>query len=118
MFANNHATPSTPPIMSQINLDVRISGTITVTEPLSMAGQIDGNIEAEILHITSTAVVIGDITAKNVVVDGKVTGNIVAEKVHLTAQAQVKGQIQCQGIMIDNGAYIDAKFSKEAGTHG
>ena len=118
MFANNRSTPSSPPIMSQINVDVRIRGTVTVSEPLIMAGQIDGNIEAEVLHVTSTAVVIGDITAQNIVIDGKVAGNIIAEKVHLTTEAWFKGKMQCQGIRIDNGAYIDAKFSKEAGTDG
>lgn len=118
MFANNRSTPPTPPIMSQINVDVRIRGTVTVSEPLIMAGQIDGNIEAEVLHVTSTAVVTGDITAQNIVIDGKVTGNIIAEKAHLTTGAQFMGKMQCQGIRIDNGAYIDAKFSKEAGTDG
>ena len=118
MFANNRSTPSSPPIMSQINVDVRIRGTVTVSEPLIMAGQIDGNIEAEVLHVTSTAVVIGDIMAQNIVIDGKVTGNIIAEKAHLTAGARFMGKMQCQGIRIDNGAYIDAKFSKEAGTDG
>ena len=103
MFANNRSTPSSPPIMSQINVDVRIRGTVTVSEPLIMAGQIDGNIEAD-------AVVIGDITAQNIVIDGKITGNITAENVHLTEKARFEGKMQCQCIRIDNGAYIDAKF--------
>ena len=110
MFANNHATPSTPPIMSQINVDVRIRGAVSLSEPLIMAGQIDGNIEAEVLHVTSTAVVIGDITAQNIVIDGKINGHITAENVHLTEKAQFEGKMQCQCIRIDNGAYIDAKF--------
>ena len=74
MFANNRPTPPTPPITSQINVDVRIRGTVTVSEPLMIAGQIDGNIEAKVLHVTSTAVVTGDITAQNIVIDDKVTG--------------------------------------------
>jgi len=118
MFANNRSTPPTPPIMSQINVDVRIRGTVSLSEPLIMAGQIDGSIEAEVFHVTSTAVVTGDITAQNIVIDGKINGNIVAENVHLTEKARFKGKMQCQGIRIDNGAYIDGKFSKEAGTDG
>ena len=118
MFANNRPTPPTPPITSQINVDVRIRGTVTVSEPLIMAGRIDGNIEAEVLHVTSTAVVNGDITAQNILIDGKVIGNIISKKVYLTAEARFKGKMRCQGVRIDNGAYIDAKFSKEVGADG
>jgi len=83
-----------------------------------MAGQIDGNIEAEVLNVTSTTVVTGNMTAQNIVIDGKFNGNIVAENVHLTEKVWFKGKMQCQGIRIDNGAYIDGKFSKEAETDG
>lgn len=116
MFGNSSPTPA--PQSSQINADVRIRGTVTVSEPLVMAGQLDGDIEADTLHITATARITGDVKAQNVTIDGTVLGSIVADKVHLTKSSYFEGQLQCQGVAIDNGAHIDAKFTKESVTNG
>jgi cytoskeletal protein CcmA (bactofilin family) len=48
---------------SQINEDVRIRGTITVSEPFVMAGQLDGDLNADTLHFVSTVIITGEITA-------------------------------------------------------
>jgi len=48
---------------SQINEDVRIRGTITVSEPLVMAGQLDGDVNADELYFKSTAIITGEIAA-------------------------------------------------------
>ena len=42
---------------SQINEDVRIRGTITVPEPLVMAGQLDGDVNADTLYVASMAII-------------------------------------------------------------
>ena len=118
MFGKNSVSPVAPPNHSQINEDVRIRGTITVSEPLFMAGQLEGDIKADILHIISTAIITGDVTAESVTIDGRVLGSIVADKVYLSATAHFEGQLLCQGVAIDNGAYVDAKFTKEPVTNG
>ena len=118
MFGKNSVSPAAPPSRSQINEDVRITGAITVSEPLVMAGQLDGDIKAEKLHVVSTAIIIGDVIAESVTIDGRVIGSIVADKVYLSATAHFEGQLNCQGIAIDNGAYVDAKFTKELVTNG
>ena len=118
MFGKNSVSPVAPPDHSQINKNVRIRGTITVSEPLVMAGQLDGDIKAEKLHVVSTAIIIGDVTAQSVTIDGRVIGSIVADKVYLSATAHFEGQLNCQGVAIDNGAYVDAKFTKELVTNG
>jgi cytoskeletal protein CcmA (bactofilin family) len=46
---------------SQINEDVRIRGTITVSKPLVVAGQLDGDINADTLHNASTAIITREI---------------------------------------------------------
>ena len=51
MFGKNSASPVAPLNYSQINEDVRIRGTITVSERPVVAGQLDGNIYADTLHI-------------------------------------------------------------------
>ena len=118
MFEKNSASPVAPPNHSQINEDVRISGTITVSEPLVMEGQLDGDIKADTLHIASTAIITGEVAAKSVTIDGRVLGSIVADKVFLSATAHFEGQLHCQDVAVDDGAHVNAKFTKEQVTNG
>ena len=118
MFGKNSANPVAPRNHSQINEDVRISGTITVSEPLVMAGQLDGDIKADTLHIASTAIITGEAAAKSITIDGRVLGSIVADEVFLSATAHFEGKLHCQNVAIDNGAYVVAEFTKELVTNG
>ena len=118
MFRKNRISARASRNPSQINENVRIRGTITVSEPLVMAGQLDGDINADTLHIASTAIITGEVAAKSVTIDGRVLGSIVADKVFLSATAHFEGQLHCKGVAIDNGAYVDAKFTKEPATNG
>jgi cytoskeletal protein CcmA (bactofilin family) len=118
MFGKNSVSPLVSSNQSQINEDVRIRGTITVSESLVMAGQLDGDINAETLHIAPTAIITGEVTAKSVTIDGKVLGRIVADTVFLSATAHFEGQLHSKGVAIDNGAYVDAKFTKEPAING
>ena len=102
----------------QINKDVRIKGTITVSEPLVMAGQLKGDIKGDTLHIASTAVITGEVAAQSLTIDGRVLGSIVADKVFLSATAHFEGQLYCQDVAVDDGAYVNAKFTKEPVTNG
>ena len=95
MFGKNRLSPVTPRNPSQINEDVRIRGTITVSEPLVMAGQLDGDVNADTLHVASTAIITGEITAQSLTIDGRVLGSIVAGKVFLSATAHFEGQLYC-----------------------
>ena len=118
MFGKNSVSPVAPPDHSQINKNVRIRGTITVSEPLVMAGQLDGDVNADTLHVASTAIITGEITAQSVTIDGRVLGSIVAGKVFLSATAHFEGQLYCQDVAVDDGAYVNAKFTKEPVTNG
>jgi cytoskeletal protein CcmA (bactofilin family) len=118
MFGKNRVSPVAPGNPSQINKDVRIRGAITVSEPLVMAGQLDGDINADTLHVSPTAIITGEINAQSVTIDGRVLGSIVADKVFLSATAHFEGQLHCQDVAIDDGAYVNAKFTKEPVTNG
>ena len=93
MFGKNRDSSVAPQNPSQINEDVRIRGTITVPEPLVMAGQLDGDVNADTLHVASTAIITGEITAQSLTIDGRVLGSIVAGKVFLSATAHFEGQL-------------------------
>ncbi len=118
MFGKNNISPVVPLNHSQINEDVRIRGTITASEPLVMAGQLEGDIKGDTLHIAQTAIITGEVAAQSLTIDGRVLGSIVADKVFLSATACFEGQLHCQNVAIDNGAYVDAKFTKEPVTNG
>ena len=118
MFGKNRDSPVAPQNPSQINENVRIRGTITVSEPLVMAGQLDGDVKADTLHTAPTAIIIGEIIAQSLTIDGRVLGNIVADKVFLSATAYFEGQLYCQDIAVDDGTYVNAKFTKEPVTNG
>lgn len=90
MFGKNRDSPVAPQNPSQINEDVRIRDTINVSEPFVLAGQLDG----------------------------RVLGSIVAEEVFLSATAHFEGQLYCQDVAVDDGAYVNAKFTKEPVTNG
>ena len=83
MFRKNRVSAAASRNPSQINANVRIRGTITVSEPLVMAGQLDGDVNADTLHVASTAIITGEITAQSLTIDGRVLGSIVADKVFL-----------------------------------
>ena len=118
MFGKNRVSPVAPQNPSQINEDKRIRGTISVSEPLVMAGQLDGDINADTLHVASTAIIAGEVTAQGVMIDGRVLGGVVADKVFLSATARFEGQLYCQDVVVDDGAHVNAKFTKEPVTDG
>ena len=118
MFAKNMVSPVAPRNSSQINEDVRIRGAITVSEPLVMAGQLDGDVNADKLHVAPTAIIIGEIIAQSVTIDGRALGSIVADEVFLSATAHFEGQLHCQDVAVDDGAHVNAKFTKELVTNG
>ena len=118
MFGKNKVSLVAPRNPSQINEDVRIRGTITVSDPLVMAGQLDGDINADTLHVASTAIITGDIAAQSLTIDGRVIGSIVADKVFLSAAAHFEGQFYCQDVAVDDDEYVNAKFTKEPVTNG
>ena len=70
MFGNNNVKPLSRVDESYIGEEMRITGVISASKPVILLGQIDGNIEADSVHIRSTAIVNGDINAGKVTVDG------------------------------------------------
>ena len=91
MFGKNRVSPVAPQNPSQINEEVRIRGKITVSEPLVMAGQLDGDINADTLHVASTAIITGEITAQSLTIDGRVLRSIVADKAFYRQRRILKG---------------------------
>ena len=118
MFRKNRDSPVAPQNPSQINEDVRIRGTITVSEPLVVAEQLDGDVHADTLYVVSMAIISGEITAQSLTIDGRVLGSIVADQVFLSATAHFEGQLHCQDVAVEDGAHVNAEFITELVTNG
>ena len=97
---------------------MRIRGTINVSEPLVVAGQLDGDINRDTIRVGSTAIITGEITAQSVTIDSRVLGNIVASTVFLSATAHFEGRLYCQDAAVDDGAHVNAKLTKEPVANG
>ena len=118
MFGINNSELPSKIESSRIREDVLITGSISASKPVIMSGQLDGNIDAESIHILSTGVLNGDIKADKLKIDGKTIGNIVAEQLHLSASGHLKGEVRCRSVVIDEGANVEAKFIKELSVNG
>jgi cytoskeletal protein CcmA (bactofilin family) len=56
-----------------------------------MAGQLDGDVNADKLKFASTAIITGEITAQSLTIDGRILGSIVADKVCYRQRRILKG---------------------------
>ena len=89
---------------SMIGLNMRITGSVISDGAVICAGQLDGNVECESLHILSGGKLNGDIMTKHVIIEGLVIGNVKAERVQMAQHADFSGDLCCAGIAVCEGA--------------
>ena len=98
---------------SMIGLKMRITGSVISDGAVICAGELDGTVECESLHVLPGGKLNGDIKATHVIIDGLVIGNVRAERVQISQHADFNGDLCCAGIAIDEGAKIQASFSRD-----
>lgn len=84
------------------------ANTLNGYDSIRVDGTIKGNVIVEnTFTLGETGVVMGDISANNVIIAGGVAGNITSKSsVHLTSTAKVVGKINSIDIIVDEGAKI------------
>ena len=106
-----------------LGASLRVKGDITGTEDLLIDGSVEGVIELDERKLTvgTTAKVIADINARDVVVYGYVKGNVRAKgRIEIKKDGSVVGNLTTAQIMIEDGAdfkgsiEIDRSASEEA----
>jgi len=93
----------------KIGPSVKIKGTLTAQEDLTIEGGFEGKISVKdhVLTIGPEGHIEAEIHGKSVVVGGKVTGNIIADdKVEITARGSVQGDIRSARLAIADGARL------------
>ena len=89
--------------------DMKVKGNITEKESIIIDGEVDGNINAELVETFKNSNIKGDITAKIALIGGKLKGNINSDKVHIRKTADVDGTIKQKTLSIEEGSLLTIK---------
>ena len=96
--------PNSSPTRALIDACLNIHGNLETEGEVQVDGRINGNIRCAHLTVGRDAIIIGDITAEEVVVRGKVTGVIRGNRVILQEGAHVESEIFQNKLTIEEGA--------------
>ncbi len=94
-----------------------ISGDIETTGGLLVNGRIEGSVTShDDVYVGKTAVVNGNITAKNAYIFGVVQGNVISDgTVYMSASSKLFGNVHAQSFKIEKGSVY--KGSCETSDH-
>lgn len=97
---------------SVFSSDLRISGEISSTGDIEMAGEIDGNINARQVTIGVEGRMNGALKADAVDVKGQLDGTVDAGSFTLRSTAHVSADVTYSTLVIESGAQIDGRFAR------
>ena len=89
--------------------DVKIKGNITEKGNIIINGEVDGDINAELVETFENSLVKGNIKSKKTVIGGKLKGNINSDSVHIKKTADVDGTIKQKTLSIEEGSLLTIK---------
>lgn len=98
---------------SVLDAQLTVRGDIETDGTLRVDGRLDGSIRrADIVVIGNGATVVGDISAREVIVGGSVQGNVTATtRIELQPSAVVTGDIDAGAIMIQEGCVVQGRLT-------
>ena len=77
---------------------------------VEFGGRITGDLTVDILVVTGTGNVDGNVRARSVTVEGYLNGTIAAVEVVLRSTAVVRGEVVAEKIQIDFGANVEGRL--------
>ena len=89
--------------------DIKIKGNITEKESIIIDGEVNGNINAELVETFENSNIEGNISAKSVLIGGKLKGDISSDRVHISKTADVDGAIKQKTLSIEEGSVLKIK---------
>ena len=78
---------------------------------VEFGGAITGDLTVDVLIVTSTGTVEGNVRARSVTVEGHLKGTIAAFDVNLSPTAIVIGKIEAEKIQVDFGAQVEGRLT-------
>jgi cytoskeletal protein CcmA (bactofilin family) len=105
--------PATSAGYSVLDAQLTVRGDIETEGTLRVDGRLDGSIRrADVVVVGEGATVVGDISAREVIVGGSVQGNVTATtRIELQPSAVVTGDIDAGAIMIQEGCVVQGRLT-------
>ena len=119
IFSNNNGKELRNSSADSVNIiapETYIKGVIEAAYMIQIEGVLEGDIKAQdMVHITETGKISGNIEAKTVFIDGEVSGEIVADKVEIGEKGKVFANIFSTVFVIQEGGIFEGnkKLKKE-----
>jgi cytoskeletal protein CcmA (bactofilin family) len=112
LFSRRDASPIPSTNFSVFDSHISVSGDLETDGALRIDGRLEGTIHrADLIVIGQGATVVGDITAREVIVGGAVTGNIfAAQRTELLSTGIVAGDIRSAAILIHEGGVVQGRL--------
>lgn len=90
--------------------DTILQGNINQKDSITIDGVVVGDITADEIIVNMTADIKGNLIAvHNLETAGKVTGNLSSNKIHINNTAKIKGQIKTSNLKVDEGAQLEVQ---------
>ena len=89
--------------------DVKIKGNITEKGSIIIDGEVNGNINAELVETFENSHIKGNIESKKTFIGGKLKGDINSDSVHIRKTADVDGTIKQKTLSIEEGSLLTIK---------
>ena len=77
---------------------------------VEFGGKIIGDLTVDVLIVTGTGNVEGNVRARSVTIEGRLNGTIAAISVTLASTAFISGEIVAEQIQINSGANVEGKL--------
>ena len=89
--------------------DIKIQGNITEKESIIIDGEVNGNINAELVETFENSNIKGNIKSKKTFIAGKLKGDIDSDSVYIRKTADVDGTIKQKTLSIEEGSLLTIK---------
>ena len=99
-------TPNVATRRSVLNEGVAIRGDWTSDGVVEFGGSLVGDLTAEVLVISKTGKLIGNMRANTITIEGQLEGTVSAIKVVIKSSATLKADIAAEQISVEAGAII------------
>ena len=85
---------------------VKINGNITEKGSIIIDGEVNGNINAELIETFKNSHIKGNIESKKTFIGGKLKGDINSDSVYIRKTADVDGTIKQKTLSIEEGSVL------------
>ena len=112
IFGRRDASPIPTTNFSVFDSHIAVTGDLETDGALRIDGRLEGSIHrADLVVVGQGASVVGDITAREVIVGGAVTGNIfAAQRTELQSSGIVAGDIRSAAILVHEGGVVQGRL--------